>query len=180
MILQPEQLMAIFFTMMPVMMIAGIALYVMANWYEIKATRKTNCLIWRHPDNTVDSLSRLEFIMWDEAPGGYWPYKSFFFLSEKLIKWCYEVLEVDKDNKPILKDGEKTFKIEPFLPDAHINYTGITCGELADALDWRPAKRLLQQKAPMLQKMAQGGVIIMGLAALFGIMALLDMLGKGG
>lgn len=173
MMLQPEQLMAFFFIGMPLMGAAGIALYIMANWYEIKATRKGNCLIWRHPDNTIDSLSSLEFIKWDEAPGGYWPYKSFFFLSEKLIKWCYEIKKVDKD-------GAITFEIEPYIPDKHIDYTGITCGELADALDWRPAKRLLSQKAPLLQKVAQGGVLIMGCAALFGIMALLDMLGKGG
>lgn len=171
---EPQTMMAMFFGMMMLFALGVPTLYFVSNWQEIKITRKANCLIWRHPDNTPDSLAILELVEMEKAPGGFWPYKSFFFLPEKQIKWCYEVKEIAKGT------GEATYKIEPYIPDDHIDYNGVTAGELADALDWRPAKRLLEQKAPLMQKIAQGGVLIMGLASLFGIMALLDMLGKGG
>ena len=173
MMLQPQTMMTMFFVMIMLFGLALPVLYIMSNWYEIKLTRKANCLIWRHPDKESDGIAKLELIKWDDAPGGYWPYSSFFFLPEKPIKWCYEV-------KKVAEGGEITYEAEPYIPDSHIDYSGITTGQLADAIDWRPAKRLLEQKVPMLQKFAQGGVIIMGCAALFGIIALLDMLGKGG
>lgn len=151
----------------------ALVLYVTTNWKEIKATRKANCLIWHHPDNVPGCTAQLELAVIKNPPGPNWPYSSFFFLPEKMIKWCYEIKDTNKQ-------GEVSYSIKPFYPDDHIDYKGVTTGELADALDWRPAKRLIQQKAPVLQKVAQMGAIILGCAALFGIFALLDMLGKGG
>ena len=168
MILQPQQLMAVFFIMVPLMIISIITLYLISNWREIKLTRKANCLLWKHPENTNEHIPSLELVNIENPPGQRWPYKSFFFLSEKSLKWCWEV-----------KEGGK-FIIKPFDPDEFIDNKGRTSASLASAVDWDWCKPILGRTAPLMEKMAQGGVLIMGFAALFGIMALLDMLGKGG
>ena len=151
-----------------------ILYYLSENWAEMKKIMKCNCLLWQHPDNNDDHAPVLDLRKVDGPPGPYWSYKSLFFMPAKSIKWCYEIKKVNEDS------GEVTYAVEAYLPDEHIDFESITTGGLADALDWRPAKRVLERKAPLLEKLAYGGILVMGGAALFGMMALLDMLGKGG
>lgn len=149
-----------------------ISLYIMANWDEIKKTITGNSLVWIHPDNPESGLTTLDIKHFKNPCGPQYPYRSFWFLPEKRIYWVYEVKTEDYDPE------NPTFDLKPYLPDKHIDFSGVKSDELADALDWRPAKRLLAHKAKVMEKLAQGGIIVMGCASLFGIMMLLDMLNK--
>ena len=147
-------------------------LYIWSNWAEIKMTVKGNCLVWSHPDNSDDGMASLDIRNIKDAPGPIYQYKSFWFLPEKSVKWCYDIKVVNKET------GVIGFELAPYFIDNHLDTSGKTSGQLANALDWRPAKRLLRQKAKIMEKAAQGGIILLGCASLFGIMMLLDMLGK--
>lgn len=145
--------------------------YVFSIWGEMQKVKKANCLLWRHPDKIEDL--QIELVNIPAPPGGDWDYKALWFMAPKPVKWCYEVMQINEET------GEKTYIYKPYVPDEHIDSKWPTSAGLADVLDWRPAKRILMRKAQMMQKLAQGGVIILGCASIFGIMALLDMLGKG-
>ncbi len=177
MIMSPDTLMTVFWLMFLFLVTMFPVLYLASNWREIQLTRKANCLLWKHPENTKDHVSALELINMESPPGPSWPYKAFFFLSERSIKWCWEV---KKEVKTGQKKGNVSFKIEPFNPDDHIGAMQKTSASLFSAVDWEWCKPILGRTAPLMEKLAQGGIVIMGGVALFGIMALLDMLGKDG
>ena len=173
MIVAPQTLMTIFFVGIFIFMLTLPVLYFAINWKEIQLTRKANCLLWKHPENTPENISLLELVNIENPPGQLWPYKSFFFLSEKPLKWCYE-------KKVIKEGGEIEFTVHAFNPDEHIDTKKRTSASLASAIGWDWCKPILGRTSPLMEKVAQGGILIMGGASLFGIMALLDMLGKGG
>jgi len=147
--------------------IVVVALYIWFNWAVLKGIVRGNCLVFKHPDNNPNGSAALEIEKVDYPPGPSYPLKANFFIPEKLVKWCYE--EKGKDGK---------WKLIPFVPDEHCDYKGQGSDQLANALDWRPAKRIFRQKNKMLEKIAWGGCAVIGCASLFGIMMLLDMLGK--
>lgn len=107
-------------------------------------------------------------------PGGDWYYKYSWLMGEKTIKWCKEEPKAEGDG----------FNIVAYEPDEELEARGEdnpTSSELAEKINWEPAIRLLKPKAPVLEKIAQGGVGLLGISCLVGIMMLIDMLGpKGG
>jgi hypothetical protein len=150
-------------------LVAYAGWYLKRNYNEIKAITKGNCLIWRHPKHNPNRVPKLELIDFPDAPGADWFYDAFWFLPTKRVKWVYEK-----------ETANKNIVYEAFEPDDFIDKNSTPAIQLFDELDWTPAQRLLRQKAPLLQKLAQGGTVIMGVACIFGIMFLLDMLQKGG
>jgi len=156
----------IYFLSFIVLIIVVCGLYVLIKWKALKAAITGNCLVWQHPENSPHGIVTLNLKKVENPPGPAYPFHSFFFLPNKLVWWCYEVKVKDQ------------WQLVPFLPDDHVDFAGQTTGQLAFKLDWRPAKRILRQKAKLMEKVAQGGIIILGCASLFGIMMLLDMLNK--
>lgn len=168
----PQALMSFFFWMILLFAIAFPILFAIQNWREIKQTWKANCLLWKHPENTKENISTLELVNIPDPPGQNWPYKVFFFMPERYLKWCWEIKEGEGE--------DVSFKIEPFYPDDHIKFKGKTSASLANAVDWDWCKPILGRTSQFMEKLQQTGIIIMGCAALFGIFALLDELEKGG
>jgi len=151
----------------------GVLLYIQSNWQEIKATLRCNCLLWKHPDKTKNNEVGIELAKLDDPQGIDWLYKSLWFLPQKNIKWCYEVKSTDENS------GEITYGIMPYNPDEHIDVNSQPSAELAETINWEFALPILGKESPLLEKLAYGSAILMGCASLFGIMVLLDMLGKG-
>lgn len=148
-------------------------MYLISNFREISQIIGCNSLLWVHPENNDQNIAMLKLAKIKSPQGPYYGYKSLFLIPEKPMKWYWEVKNTDKET------GEVSYKLEVFLPDQHMNLQGTTAAELATAVDWEWSKPLFKGPTPMLEKLAQGGMIIMGAASLFGIMALLDMLNKG-
>ena len=163
-------------TTLPIMFIALILLflfmYIYINGATIKKVWKGNTLIWRHPENTNDRNPCMDIVKMTDAPGINWIFKTFFFMPEKPMKWCYEIQDVDKET------GEITYSVSAFIPEDFIDYKGKTVGELLDALSWDCSVRIKSRKVPFLEKLAHGSMLLMGVASLFGIFVLLDMIGK--
>jgi len=131
-------------------------------------------MLWKHPDNTKNNEAGLDLVKLENPQGIDWRYKSLWFLPQKYIKWCYEVKNTDKTS------GEITYSIMPYSPDDHIDTKSQPSAELAETINWEFALPILGKESPLLEKLAHGSAILMGCASLFGIMVLLDMLGKEG
>jgi len=116
-------------------------------------------------------------------PGGVFHYRpagiSGYVVGWHDLKWCWEDEAVAGANP-----------IKPFSPDDYIKpgtpgtdktpeiKGSITTSELADVIDWRPAKGPLGlNKGKLLQKLYMGGVALMGCAALIGMVYLGVLLG---
>lgn len=128
---------------------------------ESRRLEGMNALVWRHPKNTTEGVSILEPAKVDNPPGGVWNYKPSRFLSERSMYWAYEI-ESDKNG----------FELREFNPDHFVINNQQTAAQLGQALNQDFLDRIYGRKGRLLQTLALGGMVFLGVASLVGVVFL--------